>query len=119
MSVTAISHYPARIADGVENFHGGHMLYVGWDQHLLHVAPLAWCLPPETPFRTLVETHLAAGFGADPDFAKIDWTKVEWLKSGKPWQPEMNGTLAANGLKHKDILRFRTPGLNSIMGGAR
>jgi phenol hydroxylase P4 protein len=55
-------------------------------------------------------------FGAHPDFAKIDWTQAVWFKSGKRWQPDASKTLAENGLAHKDVIRFRTPGLNGLQG---
>ncbi len=55
-------------------------------------------------------------YGCHPDFARIDWSKVEWLKSGKPWRPKPDQTLAGNGLRHKDVLRLRTPGLTGIKG---
>ena len=47
---------------------------------------------------------------------EIDWSKVEWLKSGQPWQPDVEKSLAENGLKHKDVIRLRTPGLTGIKG---
>jgi len=55
-------------------------------------------------------------YGYHPDFAQIDWAKAEWFKSGKPWQPDVEKSLAENGLKHKDVIRFRTPGLTGIKG---
>jgi len=45
----------------------------------------------------------------------IDWTKVEWLKSNQPWTPDFDASLAANGIGHKDQLRLRTAGLNSLL----
>ena len=57
-------------------------------------------------------------FGAHPDFAKVDWAKAEWFKSGQPWQPDMAKSLADNGLRHKDVIRFRTPGLTGLSGTA-
>jgi phenol hydroxylase P4 protein len=92
------------------------MLFVGWDQHLMFCAPFAWALPPAMRFGDLIEGIFPASFGAHPDFALIDWSKVEWLKSGKPWAPDVNKSLAENGLGHKDCLRFRTPGLCGIKG---
>ena len=55
-------------------------------------------------------------FGAHPDFAKIDWGRAEWFKSGQPWKPDHAKSLAENGLGHKDVLRFRTPGLTGLSG---
>ncbi|KUR76769.1 phenol hydroxylase subunit P4 [Novosphingobium sp. Fuku2-ISO-50] len=116
MPVKAIKDYPLRVADSVDKFHGNIMLFVGWDQHLMFCAPFAWALPPAMRFGDLIEGIFPASFGAHPDFALIDWSKVEWLKSGKPWAPDVNKSLAENGLGHKDCLRFRTPGLCGIKG---
>lgn len=116
MPVTAHKDYPLRVADSEDKFHGNILLFVGWDQHLMFCSPLAWALPPAMKFRDLVEGILPGAFGAHPDFAKIDWAAVQWLKSGQPWEPDFNATFAENGLRHKDSLRFRTPGLNGIKG---
>lgn len=118
MSVVALKDYPARVMDGVEKFHGAQLLFVGWDQHLMFCSPFAWALPPTTPFKDLIEKLFPPAFGAHPDFAKIDWAEVEWFKSGQPWKPDLAGTLVSNGLKHKDALRFRTPGLHGLNGAA-
>ena len=116
MSVRALKDYPLRVADSVDKFHGAQMLFLGWDQHLMFCAPLAWALPPDMKFGDFVAQIVPTGFGAHPDFAKIEWGKVEWLKSGQPWQPDFEKSLAENGLRHKDSLRMRTPGLNGIEG---
>ena len=55
-------------------------------------------------------------YGAHPDFERIDWDTVEWFKSGQAWKPDPAKSLEANGLKHKDAIRFRTPGLTGIQG---
>ncbi|MBN9695139.1 MAG: phenol hydroxylase subunit P4 [Zoogloea sp.] len=115
MTVAAIKEYLAVPRDRVENFHGKQLVYVSWDRHLLFAAPFLLCLPPETPFRELVNGPLAMLLQADPDAAAIDWTKVEWLKSNQPWTPDFDASLAANGIGHKDQLRLRTAGLNSLL----
>jgi len=116
MTVQTLKESNIPAADTMDKFHGNQILYIGWDQHLLFCAPFAYCLPPSTRFGDVVEQNLAFSYSRHPDWAKIDWSKVEWLKSGKPWQPDMNKTLGELGLKHKDALRFRTPGLNGIAG---
>lgn len=116
MSVTAIKDYRFAPRDRVENFHGNRLLFVGWEDHLMFCAPFAFPFPPEMPFRVLLDQVLPASFGDHPDFAKIDWDRAEWFKSGQPWQPDYDRTLADNGLGHKDVIRFRTPGLTGIQG---
>lgn len=116
MATVAIKEYKFAAKDRVENFHGNQVLYVGWVDHLMFCAPLALPLPPATPFKALMEQILPGIYSAHPDFAKVDWKKVEWFKSAKPWTPDIEKSLADNGLVHKDSLKFRTPGLTGIKG---
>jgi phenol/toluene 2-monooxygenase (NADH) P4/A4 len=41
---------------------------------------------------------------------------VQWFRSGKPFAPALDKSLADNGLAHKSMIRFRTPGLTGIQG---
>ena len=116
MPVQALKNYNLPAADTQDKFHGGQLLYVGWDDHLMFCAPFAYCLPPDTPFRDVCEKILPNSFGYHPDWAKVDFTTATWLKSGQPWQPDLNKTLAELGLKHKDALRIQTPGLKGLDG---
>lgn len=116
MAVTAVKKYHFEPKDKVENFHGNQLLYIGWEDHLMFCAPHCLPFPPDTVFRTVLEKVLPDVYGYHPDFAKVDWAKAEWFKSGKPWKPALAKTLAENGLKHKDVIRFRTPGLTGIKG---
>ncbi len=115
MAVAAIKPYAFPPADPVEKF-PAPLLNIGWDEHLIFCAPLCVPLPPSLIFGDMLKGPLAGMYGYHPDFAQIDWSKTEWLKSSKPWQPDYNKSLADNGLKHKDLIRFRTPGLNGIKG---
>ena len=116
MAVQALKEYDFPAADSQDKFHGGQLLYVGWDDHLMFCAPFAFCLPPGTPFRELCEKVLPHSFGYHPDWAKVDFKTATWLKSGQPWQPDMSKTLAELGLRHKDVLRLKTPGLMGLAG---
>ena len=73
-------------------------------------------LPGETPLDALPKQILPGIYGQHPDFAHIDWSQAQWFKSGQPWQPDPQRTLEQNGLGHKDVIRFRTPGLTGIEG---
>lgn len=116
MAVQALKDYHFPAADSVDKFHGGQLLYIGWDDHLMFCAPFAYCLPPNTRFGDLCEKFLPHSFGYHPDWQQVDFSKATWLKSGQPFQPDMNKTLAELGLKHKDVLRLQTPGLKGIAG---
>lgn len=115
-AVAAVSKYEFAPADSQDKFHGNQLLFIGWEEHLLFCAPFALPFPPSMRFGDIVDNVLPGSFGYHPDFAKIDWAKVEWFKSGQPFSPDLNKSLADNGLKHKDVIRFRTPGLNGIKG---
>jgi len=115
MSVVAIEKYSFPAKDARENF-PAPLLYIGWEDHLMFCAPVCLPLPPDMPLGALVTAVLPGVYGYHPDFAKIDWAKVEWLKSGQPWTPDPAKSLAENGLQHKDAIRFRTPGLHGLKG---
>jgi phenol hydroxylase P4 protein len=117
MAVTATKPYPALPKDGIEHYHGNQLVYASWDHHLMFAAPFILCISPETPFGELIGGPIAQLIAPDPDAASIDWTKVEWLRANQPFAPDFAKSLAANGVRHKDQLRFRTPGLNSLCGG--
>lgn len=118
MTVKALKPgYTGEVKDRVELFHGSQLLYVGWDQHMMVCAPIALALPATTSFGDLIHKVLpTTAYAQHPDWPKIDWSNVEWLRSGKRFEPELAGSLAANGLGHKSILRFRTPYLSGIAG---
>ncbi|MDR3004582.1 MAG: phenol hydroxylase subunit P4, partial [Acidovorax sp.] len=92
------------------------LLYIVWEAHLMFCSPVALPLPPDMPFGALAQAVLPDVYGAHPDFARIDWSAVQWFKSGQPWSPDASKSLADNGLTHKDVIRFRTPGLTGIQG---
>lgn len=95
---------------------GLQLVYVGWDQHTLMCAPFCWPLPPQMPFGDLVHGVIPTGYGSHPEWSQIDWDTVEWTRSGEPFQPDFSTSLAENGIGHKEIIRFRAPGLNGLKG---
>jgi len=112
MAVKALYDYKYPAADTQDKFHGNQLLFVGWDDHFLFVAPLAFSVSPNIKFSDLVEQNLTFAYNRHPDWAKVDFSQAVWLKSGKPFQPDFSKTLAEQGIKHKDALRLQTPGLN-------
>lgn len=115
MTIVSIGRYEVPAQDVRENF-PAPLLYIGWEDHLMFCAPVCLPLPPDTPFGALATAVLPGVYGAHPDFKRIDWATVQWLKSGKAWTPDPAKSLAENGLTHKDVIRFRTPGLTGIKG---
>lgn len=118
MTVKSRKDYVGVPRDLIANFGGNQLVYVSWDRHLLFAAPFLICVPPETAFRDLVAGPLTALLAPDADAGAIEWNKVEWLMAGHLLVPDFDRSLAENRIAHKALLRFRTPGLNSIMGTA-
>lgn len=117
MSVAAITPgYTGEVRDRVENFHGQQLLYIGWEDHLMYSNPLCIPVPPDLPFSALVEKIIPDLYDLHPDMAQVDWAKVEWLRSSEPFTPDLGQSVTDNGLGHKALLRFRTPGLKGIGG---
>lgn len=115
MAVAAVKTYEFAPLDSQDKF-PAPLLYIGWEDHLLFCAPFCVPFPPTLIFGDMLKGPLAGMFGYHPEFAKIDWDKAEWFKSGKSWKPDYTKSLAENGLKHKDVIRFRNPGLTGLKG---
>ncbi len=117
MPVNAIlDNYRFEPKDIEANFHGNRLVYVGWDHHMMFCAPVAFPLPPDMPFGALVDEVIPNAFGMHPDFADIDWDKVEWRLNGELFAPDKSASLDALGIKHKSVIRMHTPGLDGIGG---
>lgn len=118
MTVTSLKPYVGVSRDRVENYDGQQLVYACWDRHLLFASPFILCVPPQMTFGDLVAQRLKPLVQADPDAAAVDWQAVQWLKSDELFTPVFDRTLAENGIAHKELLRWRTPGLNSLMPAA-
>jgi phenol hydroxylase P4 protein len=117
MSVSAIvPDYTGEPRDRVENFHGNQLLYLGWDHHLMFCSPVALSVSPDTPFAKVVDEMIPGAYSLHPEFDQIDWAAVEWSLNGETFRPEREKSLIEQGVDHKSILRFTTPGLNGIKG---
>ena len=119
MAVKAITpDYKGHAPDAVENFHGNIMFHVNWEKHLMFCAPLALMMPPEAPFSQFVEETLQNAYGYHPDMAKVEWDRVTWTLDHEPFEPRFDASLADNGIGHRSLIRFTTPGLDGIAGSA-
>lgn len=117
MPVHAITpDYQGEVKDRVENFNGNQVVYVGWDHHLMFCAAFAYPLPPEMPFRALLEEVMPEAFSQHPEWSSIDWSRATWLLDGKPFMPRMDVALKDQGIGHKSLLRFTTPELKGFQG---
>ena len=100
------------IRDRQENFHGNMVVYLHWEDHLSFCAAVAFPLPPAMPFKAVVSDLIGTYYRAHPDFDRIDWSRVTWSIDGRAVRPEMEKSLAENGVGHKSLIRFWTPGLD-------
>lgn len=108
--------YPVTMMDSVDRFHGAQLVYIGWDNHTSFCSANAFPFPPDMPFAALTAEVLPSILGPHPDFPKIEWDKVEWMLDGHHFTPEFDKSLADNGVGHKSLIRFQTPGLNGYKG---
>jgi phenol hydroxylase P4 protein len=116
MAIKALDGYVDFIADAVENFHGNQLVYVDWFKHRMITAACAFPLPPDMPFGALLQEVIPGIYGVHPDFDKVDWSTTTWELDGEPFTPNPEASLAKNGIGHKSMLIFTTPGLNGIAG---
>lgn len=116
MSVNALYDYKFEPKDTVDKFHGMQLLYIHWPDHLLFCAPFAVMVPPDMPFRAMVEEVLKPAFASHPEAAKADYLGGDWVLNGQPFKPQVDDTLQANGIDHKSMLTVTTPDLKGMAG---
>jgi phenol hydroxylase P4 protein len=115
MAVAALKEIRISPADTQDKFHGAQLLYIGWEDHLLFCAPFAFPFPPTMRFGDIVA-------GADAGPSATTRTSPDRLGEGRVVQvrqalaADFDKSLAENGLKHKDVIRFRTPGPDRHQG---
>ncbi len=118
MPVVALNEgYTGTNMDALENFHGNQLVYLHWEKHLSFCAALAFPLPPQMPFGAILGEIIPEFYGPHPDFEKIDWAAVTWELDGKPFTPDPEKSLEDQGIGHKSLIRFWTPGLDGRNGG--
>jgi len=114
MAVKHLGAYEFEAANRVENYGGVINLYVLWEGHLFFVCPLALPVDPGMPMRAFLSEVLAPCYQAHPDAADLDWERVDWTYEGEAWKPDLDRSLAENGLRHMSFLRFRTARTGSL-----
>ena len=111
-----VGDYPLMQQDTEDKFHGKHLLYLHWENHPMFAAPFCIPVPRTLPFGAVIMEVLPELYGEHPDFAQIDWSRVQWFRGDVMFTPRADGTLASHGFGHKSVLRFRTPGLEGLRG---
>ena len=116
MSVVALEPYSFPAKDARENF-PAPLLYIGWEDHLMFCAPVL----PAAAARHAVRRAGArrccpASTATTPTSRRSTGRRCSGSRAASRWTPDPAKSLADNGLKHKDAIRFRTPGLTGIKG---
>jgi len=116
MSVSAIGRYEFESSDGLDKYKGKQLMYVNWEKHRMFSRPFVIAVPPTMRFSELIDRYIAEAYCFHPDFPKIDWSRVIWQNSEEVFTPDPSRSLADNGIGHKDLIRFTTPGLDGLAG---
>ena len=66
----------------------------------------------------LVTDVLPGAYHYHFDFEKIKWDEVIWELEQKVFSPDMEKSLVENGVGHKSVLCFTSPGLKGINGAS-
>ena len=77
-------------------------------------AALAFPLPPEMPFAAITGELLPQFYAPHPDFTQVDWSTVRWTLDGVEFVPQPDVAIGEQGIGHKSLLRFWTPGLSGL-----
>jgi len=113
MSVKAIRNdYHGDFKDRVAAFHGEQLISVCWEKHTMMGWPMCLMVSPQMSFGELIEKRFPGIYGQHPDFVRIDWSAVQWSTAAGPFAIDMSKSISTLGLRHKSLLRFRTPGLD-------
>jgi phenol hydroxylase P4 protein len=99
-----------------ERYGGDINFYIQWERHLLYACPAAYRAPPAMKLRDFLERTFRPDYAAHPDTARLDFDRCVWRHDGAPWQPDLDRSLAENGVGHMSFLQFRSPGLDGMHG---
>jgi len=117
MPIRSIGKYEFDHMDSIDKYpEGTQLINIGWDHHLMIEAPICFPVPQDMPFGAIIENLMPVSYDQHPDYEKINWDEVEWLRDDEPFTPDMSASIKDNGIVHKGVIRFRTPGLNGIQG---
>jgi phenol/toluene 2-monooxygenase (NADH) P4/A4 len=109
-----IAATPLKVLPDQTHVFSSPLLNITWHDHLMFATPL--CIPVASylSFRNFTDEVLPSVFGEHPDFSLIDWSRAQWSKNNEFWIPKFEKSLWNNGVRHKDVLCLRTPGLTGV-----
>lgn len=101
--------YGGIVRDRLEDFNGVQLLFIEWAAHPLIACPITLPVPPGTRFGELLSGALAQSvFGQQPDWPTVDWRRATWRMNDAPFVPDLDKTLAEQGVAHKAFLTLTT-----------
>lgn len=109
-------HYDFVSENRAERYGGDINFYIQWERHLMYACPSAYRAPVDMTLRTFMEDLFKPDYAAHPDTAKLDIETLEWRLDQQPWQPDLDQSLAANGIGHMSYVQVRSPGLDGMHG---
>ena len=115
MSVASLGAYDFPSRDALANYKGKQLVYVNWEEHRMFSRPFVVTFDPKAAFAELLAT-IKESYEYHPDFEHIEWDRVIWQNSETVFTPDPAKSLAENGIGHKDLIRFTTPGLHGLNG---
>jgi phenol hydroxylase P4 protein len=68
------------------------------------------------PLRDFLEQVLRPDYAGHPDTAKLDFARCTWQLDQAAWQPDLDRTLAENGIGHMSYIEFASPDLDGLHG---
>lgn len=108
--------YHGEFKDTVDKYRGQQLINLCWEKHTMFGWPMCLPVAPDMPFGALIEQVIPSIFSDHPDFSRIDWTQVQWSTAEGPFTPDLARSLKDHGIRHKEQIRFRTPGLDGLDG---
>ncbi|WP_151805850.1 phenol hydroxylase subunit P4 [Acinetobacter bereziniae] len=117
MTIKAIvENYQFEPLDLQQKYGDNMLLFIGWDHHTLFCSAHTFVVSAHQTFQELLDGQIQVGFEQHPDFANIDWSKVEFYLNRQRLDVDFSKSLADLGFDHKSLLRFVTPELQGYKG---
>jgi len=106
MAVVAMYDYDWPSRSAAELYGDDQLVHVWWKGNPYFVAAHTFRFPKAMPFGALVNDVLKGFYTADPDFDPAALDSVQWYIDHQPVTPNMEASLADNGVVHKGLIEF-------------
>ena len=105
MAVKAMYDYDWPSRSRAELYGDAQLVHVWWKGNPFFVAANTFPFPKDMPFGALVGL-CKEFFAGDPDFSPEMMDTARWAIDKVPVTPDMEASLAANGVGHKSLVQF-------------